>query len=84
MKKRKKKTWKLLKIDKTKPNLKTTLILQKIEGVVFFYLQMPMTRINLVSPSVLADQHLIAEWRELPRIFGSVKKKLAENKPILP
>ena len=43
-----------------------------------------MTRINLVSPSVLADQHLIAEWRELPRIFGLVKKKLTENKPILP
>ena len=43
-----------------------------------------MTRINLVLPSVLADQHLIAEWRELPRIFGLVKKKLAENKPILP
>lgn len=43
-----------------------------------------MTRINLLPPSELADQHLIAEWRELPRIFGLVKKKLAENKPILP
>ena len=38
-----------------------------------------MTRINLLPPSQLADQHLIAEWRELPRIFGLVKKKLAEE-----
>lgn len=43
-----------------------------------------MTRINLLPPSELADQYLLAEWRELPRIFGLVKKKLAENKPILP
>lgn len=43
-----------------------------------------MTRINLLPPSELADQHLLAEWRELPRIFGLVKKKLTENKPILP
>jgi deoxyribonuclease V len=45
---------------------------------------MLMTRINLLPPSELADQHLLAEWRELPRIFGLVKKKLTENKPILP
>ena len=43
-----------------------------------------MTRINLLPPSQLADQHLIAEWRELPRIFGLVKNKLAEGKLILP
>ncbi|MFC2494990.1 MAG: pyrimidine dimer DNA glycosylase/endonuclease V [Candidatus Absconditicoccaceae bacterium] len=43
-----------------------------------------MTRINLLPPSQLADQHLIAEWRELPRVFGLVKKKLVEKKPILP
>ena len=42
-----------------------------------------MTRINLVPVSELADQHLIAEWRELPRIFGLVKKKLDERKPII-
>ena len=42
-----------------------------------------MTRINLVPVSELADQHLIAEWRELPRIFGLVKKKLDEGKPII-
>jgi deoxyribonuclease (pyrimidine dimer) len=28
-----------------------------------------MTRINVFPPSLLADQHLIAEYRELPRIF---------------
>ena len=43
-----------------------------------------MTRINLLPPSQLADQHLIAEWRELPRVFGLVKNKLAEGKLILP
>ena len=42
-----------------------------------------MTRINLVPVWELADQHLIAEWRELPRIFGLVKKKLDERKPII-
>lgn len=31
-----------------------------------------MTRINLVDPSELADQHLFAEYRELPRIFTLV------------
>ena len=29
-----------------------------------------MTRINLTLVSELADQHLIAEYRELPRVFG--------------
>lgn len=28
-----------------------------------------MTRINLVEPSMLTDQHLMAEYKELPRIF---------------
>lgn len=28
-----------------------------------------MTRINLVEPSTLSDKHLLAEYRELPRIF---------------
>lgn len=32
-----------------------------------------MTRINLVDPSTLHQKHLIAEYRELPRVF-----KLAE------
>lgn len=29
-----------------------------------------MTRINLVTPSLLSRQHLVAEYRELPRAFG--------------
>lgn len=31
---------------------------------------MQMTRINLVPPSELCDRHLIAEYRELPRVFA--------------
>lgn len=35
-----------------------------------------MTRINsAIHPSTLSDQHLIAELRELPRIFTAVKKR---------
>ena len=33
-----------------------------------------MTRINVVPPSELSQLHLIAEYRELPRIFGMVRK----------
>ena len=29
-----------------------------------------MTRINVVPPSELCDKHLIAEYRELPRVFA--------------
>jgi hypothetical protein len=29
-----------------------------------------VTRINLPSPVTLTDEHLFAEWRELPRIFA--------------
>lgn len=29
-----------------------------------------MTRINVVDPKELTDQHLIAEYRELPRVFA--------------
>lgn len=29
-----------------------------------------MTRINTIDPFDLLDQHLFAEWRELPRIFA--------------
>ncbi|AGH32114.1 endonuclease V N-glycosylase UV repair enzyme [Vibrio phage 11895-B1] len=31
-----------------------------------------MTRINTIKPSDILDQHLIAEWRELPRIPNSI------------
>lgn len=42
-----------------------------------------MTRINCgIEPIRLTDQHLIAELRELPRIFTAVIKKVKENKPI--
>ncbi|RMH22117.1 MAG: endonuclease [Gammaproteobacteria bacterium] len=33
-----------------------------------------MTRINVVPPSELHDKHLLAEYRELPRVFGASKK----------
>lgn len=33
-----------------------------------------MTRINLIPIEELSDQHLLAEMRELPRIFSHVKK----------
>jgi deoxyribonuclease (pyrimidine dimer) len=29
-----------------------------------------MTRINVVDPTLLTDQHLLAEYRELPRVFA--------------
>lgn len=35
-----------------------------------------MTRINLVPPSELSRLHLIAEYRELPRIFGLADKAM--------
>lgn len=38
-----------------------------------------MTRINLVPPEILCDQHLIAEYRELPRI-GTLLRKTVEAK----
>lgn len=33
-----------------------------------------MTRINLVPPSELCRQHLVAEYREIARVFGLVRK----------
>jgi hypothetical protein len=33
-----------------------------------------MTRINLVPPSELTPKHLVAEYRELPRVFALSKK----------
>lgn len=35
-----------------------------------------MTRINLVHPSKLADQHLFAEWREIKHIPAFLKQLL--------
>lgn len=34
-----------------------------------------MTRINLVPPAELEFRHLWAEYYELPRVFGQVRKK---------
>lgn len=42
-----------------------------------------MTRINLVEPRKLTDQHLLAEYRELPRVFWLVRKKIQENKEVI-
>jgi len=39
-----------------------------------------MTRINLVPPATLARQHLVAEYRELPRVFGLVHKAQAKGR----
>lgn len=33
-----------------------------------------MTRINCIPPEELSDRHLVAEYRELPRVFGLVHK----------
>lgn len=38
-----------------------------------------MTRINCIPPSELTVQHLIAEYRELPRIFGLVRAAIARG-----
>lgn len=35
-----------------------------------------MTRINLVPPSELADQHLFAEFREIQRLPGALSRSL--------
>lgn len=38
-----------------------------------------MTRINVVPPSELSRQHLIAEYRELPRVFTLVERAIARG-----
>ena len=35
-----------------------------------------MTRINVVTPKVLTDQHLIAEYRELPMVGASLLRSI--------
>ena len=35
-----------------------------------------MTRINLVTPSELMDQHLLAEWREIKMVPASLRRSL--------
>ncbi|TKT69834.1 pyrimidine dimer DNA glycosylase/endonuclease V [Aquamicrobium sp. LC103] len=38
-----------------------------------------MTRINCIPPAELTAQHLIAEYRELPRIFRLVRAAIARG-----
>lgn len=38
-----------------------------------------LTRINCVPPSELSDPHLVAEYRELPRIFALVRGAIARG-----
>ena len=40
-----------------------------------------MTRINVIPVTELTRQHLIAEWRELPRIYALVHKAHTSGKP---
>ena len=39
-----------------------------------------MTRINVIDPNDLTDQHLMAEYRELPMIMGSLRRSLKAKK----
>lgn len=39
-----------------------------------------MTRINVIPPAELCDQHLLAEYRELTRIPNRVKRRIEEGK----
>lgn len=43
-----------------------------------------MTRINLIDPSSLTDQHIMAEYRELPRVFGLSYKRYLNGKKFIP
>lgn len=38
-----------------------------------------MTRINVVDPIKLTDQHLMAEYRELPMVMGALRRSLASK-----
>ena len=38
-----------------------------------------MTRINLIPPRQLSGKHLVAEYRELPRVFGLVRRAQARG-----
>lgn len=39
-----------------------------------------MTRINLVDPDQLINKHLIAEYKELPRVFGLVRRAVESGR----
>lgn len=39
-----------------------------------------MTRINLVPPQALTSKHLVAEYRELPRVFNLVRRHVKADR----
>jgi deoxyribonuclease (pyrimidine dimer) len=39
-----------------------------------------MTRINCVPPQELHDKHLVAEYHEITRVFGLIKRNIASGK----
>ena len=41
-----------------------------------------MTRINLIDPKLLTDQHLMAEYRELPMVHAALRKSLSSAKGV--
>lgn len=43
-----------------------------------------MTRINVLAPCGLTDQHLLAEYRELPRVFTLARNALPLNFESIP
>lgn len=40
-----------------------------------------MTRVNVIDPVELTDQHLLAEYRELPRIFALARPLRPRERP---
>lgn len=42
-----------------------------------------MTRVNLVPPAELADQHLFAEFRELKMVPKALARSLASGRPLV-
>jgi deoxyribonuclease (pyrimidine dimer) len=42
-----------------------------------------MTRINTISPKLLLDQHLMAEYRETPMVPASLKRTLASKRGLV-
>ena len=43
-----------------------------------------MTRINSIPPQLLTNEHLMAEYRELPRVFTAVLRRLDKPTSDLP
>lgn len=41
-----------------------------------------MTRINTIDPRLLTDQHLMAEYRELPMVHASLSRSLSSNRGV--